>query len=103
MQFFLPSPPLGGAWGAVFGGLTAAKIAAIIRAKPGPHGHGPANRRPGYQPGGVQKGEVNMDEMTTREVDRLADWLRAQGFSAEQVLECVKYITGTNPPAEPEQ
>ena len=44
-----------------------------------------------------------MDEMTTREVDRLADWLRAQGFTAEQVLECVKYITGTNPPAESEQ
>lgn len=46
------------------------------------------------------KGEVNMDEMTTREVDRLADWLKAQGFTAEQVLECIKYITGTTPPPE---
>ena len=32
--------------------------------------------------------------MTTREVDRLADWLKAHGFTAEQVLECIKYITG---------
>ena len=41
-----------------------------------------------------------MDEMTTREVDRLADWLRAQGFTAEQVLECIKYITGAELPKE---
>lgn len=45
-----------------------------------------------------------MDEMTTRELDRLADWLKAHGFTAEQVLDCVKYITGAQPPAaEPEQ
>ena len=41
-----------------------------------------------------------MDEMTTREVDRLADWLMAHGFSADQVLECIKYITGNTPPKE---
>ena len=34
-----------------------------------------------------------MDSMNTRELDRLADWLKA-----EQVLECLKYITGTTPP-----
>jgi len=78
--------------------LTAGKFAAIIRAKPGPHGLGPANRRRGDVPGGVQKGEVNMDEMTTRELDRLADWLKAHGFTADQVLECVKYMTGTAEP-----
>ena len=83
--------------------MTAAKIAAIIRAKPGPHGPAQRTAAPVIGPGGVQKGEVSMDEMTTREVDRLADWLRAQGFTAEQVLECVKYIPGTNPPAESEQ
>lgn len=44
-----------------------------------------------------------MDEMTTRELDRLADWLKAHGFTAEQVLDCVKYMTGAQPPAEPEQ
>ena len=41
-----------------------------------------------------------MDEMTTREVDRLADWLKAQGFTAEQVLECIKHITSATPPPE---
>lgn len=41
-----------------------------------------------------------MDSMTTRELDRLADWLKAQGFTAEQVLECLKYITGTSAPTE---
>ena len=39
-----------------------------------------------------------MEEMTARELARLADWLRAQGFSAEQVLDCLHYITGTQPP-----
>ena len=41
-----------------------------------------------------------MDELTTREVTRLADWLKAQGFTAEQVLDCLKYITGTSEPTE---
>ena len=41
-----------------------------------------------------------MDEMNTRELDRLADWLRAQGFSPEKVLECIKYIAGTSAPAK---
>lgn len=40
-----------------------------------------------------------MDEMTTRELDRMADWLIAHGLTAEQVLDCVKYITGTQGPA----
>ena len=58
---------------------------------------GPANRR---RPAASTKGEVNMDEMTTREVDRLADWLKAQGITAEHVLECIKYITSATPPPE---
>ncbi len=32
--------------------------------------------------------------MTLKELDRLAEWLTAQGFSAEKVLECIKYIAG---------
>lgn len=36
--------------------------------------------------------------MTARELDRLADWLTAQGLPPEKVLECVKYIAGTNTP-----
>ena len=44
-----------------------------------------------------------MDEemsMTAKEVTRLADWLKAHGHTAEEILECVKYITGTEPPKE---
>lgn len=41
-----------------------------------------------------------MDEMTARELDRLADWLRAQGFPPEKVLECLKYIAGDSAPAK---
>lgn len=40
-----------------------------------------------------------MDELTTKEVDRLAEWLKAQGFPPEKVLDCIKYIAG-NTPAE---
>lgn len=40
------------------------------------------------------------EEMTTKELDRLADWLRAQGFSPEKVLECLKYIAGESAPAK---
>lgn len=46
------------------------------------------------------------DEMTTREVDRLADWLKANGHTAEEILQCIKYITGTQGPQqsnEPQQ
>lgn len=38
------------------------------------------------------------DEMTARELDRLADWLTANGMTPEQVLDCLKYIAGTSAP-----
>lgn len=44
-----------------------------------------------------------MDEdmsMTAKEVNRLADWLKAHGHTAEEILECVKYITGTELPKQ---
>ena len=95
-----PRPPLGGLGErsspnkrCIDGGETIGYHAAQAKA------HRPRPSEP-PPPGGVQKGEVNMDEMTTREVDRLADWLMAHGFSADQVLECIKYITGTTPPPE---
>lgn len=34
------------------------------------------------------------DEMTVKEIDRLSDWLKANGHSAEEILQCVKYIAG---------
>ncbi len=46
------------------------------------------------------------DEMTTKEVDRLADWLRANGHTDEEILQCIKYIAGTQGPkqsSEPRQ
>ncbi len=43
---------------------------------------------------------MNDDELTTKEMDRLADWLKAQGHTAEEVLQCIKYITGTQAPQQ---
>lgn len=44
VQKKFPTPPLRGAGGKVFGGLTAARPSANIRDKPRPHGPGPTNR-----------------------------------------------------------
>lgn len=39
-----------------------------------------------------------MDErLTAKELDRLADWLTAQGLTPEKVLECIKYIADEVP------
>ena len=43
-----------------------------------------------------------MEDESAKEIDRLADWLTAQGFSPEKVLDCIKYIAGTSAPAERE-
>lgn len=33
-----------------------------------------------------------MENMTTNEVDRMAEWLKANGHTAEEILSCIKYI-----------
>lgn len=33
-----------------------------------------------------------MDEMSARQTVRLIEWLRAQGFTDEQIVECLEYI-----------
>lgn len=33
-----------------------------------------------------------MDHMTAKEVDRMAEWLKANGHTAEEILACIKYI-----------
>lgn len=38
------------------------------------------------------------EEMTTKELDRLADWLTAQGLTPDKVLDCIKYIAGNSLP-----
>lgn len=30
--------------------------------------------------------------MTSRQTVRLIEWLRAQGFTEEQILQCIEYI-----------
>ena len=46
-------------------------------------------------------GRKDMDErLTAKELDRLADWLTAQGLTPEKVLECIKYIAGESAPAK---
>ena len=43
-------------------------------------------------------GGKDMDErLTAKELDRLADWLTAQGLTPEKVLECIKYIADKAP------
>ena len=38
------------------------------------------------------------DPLSAKELDRLADWLTAQGMPPEKVLECIKYIAGNSNP-----
>lgn len=38
--------------------------------------------------------------MTAAEADRLAEWMQANGHSAEDVLACIKYIAGNGAPVK---
>ena len=38
--------------------------------------------------------------MTAVEADRLAEWMKANGHTAEDVLACIKYIAGNSTPAK---
>ena len=38
------------------------------------------------------KGSENMEEMRATEILRLIEWLKAQGFTIEQIVECIEYI-----------
>lgn len=41
----------------------------------------------------MNRNKINgADEMTTKEIARLIDWLKAQGFTAEQANDCIQYI-----------
>lgn len=33
-----------------------------------------------------------MDELTSRQTVRLIEWLRANGFTDEQIIECIEFI-----------
>lgn len=43
------------------------------------------------------------ESMTATETARLIDWLIANGHSAEEATQCIKYIAGTPAPATPEK
>ena len=46
-----------------------------------------------------QKGkEQKMNEMTAREILNLIDWLRAQGFDNDKIVECIEAIEGKKKP-----
>ena len=51
------------------------------------------------EPNTLTGGERKMNETTAKELDRLSDWLQAQGMTPTQVLDCLKYFAGTTPPA----
>lgn len=38
------------------------------------------------------------DEMTTKEVARLAEWLKANNISPTKIIECIRYIAGVDEP-----
>lgn len=38
--------------------------------------------------------------MTAQEMDRLSQWLKAQGHTAEEVLECLAYIAKNPNPSK---
>jgi hypothetical protein len=40
-----------------------------------------------------------VESMTAKETDRLADWLKSHGHNAEEVLDCIKYIAQDHAPA----
>lgn len=43
--------------------------------------------------GNLLRKEVRkVDEMTARQTVRLIEWLRAQGFTEEQIVECIEHI-----------
>lgn len=38
------------------------------------------------------------DEMTTKEVAPLAEWLKANNISPTKIIECIRYIAGVEEP-----
>ena len=40
----------------------------------------------------LRKEVRNVEEMTSRQTVRLIEWLRAQGFTEAQIVECIEYI-----------
>lgn len=43
---------------------------------------------------------MEQDELTTNETARLIDWLIANGHTAQEATECIKYIASAQPPTQ---
>ena len=41
-----------------------------------------------------------MEQMTAKEILNLIDWLRAQGFDNDKVVECIEYTEGKRKPEQ---
>lgn len=41
--------------------------------------------------------DLSNDEMTTKEVSRLIDWLKSKGCSYEEIEQCIDYISKEQP------
>lgn len=47
-----------------------------------------------YRQQSVMRGSEDMnEEMTTKEVSRLIDWLKSKGLTYEEIEECIDYIS----------
>ena len=40
----------------------------------------------------LKKGSEEMNEMTASQIVRLIEWLRSNGFTEKQIVECIEYI-----------
>lgn len=40
----------------------------------------------------LKKGSAGMNEMTASQIVRLIEWLRSNGFTEKQIVECIEYI-----------
>ena len=36
-------------------------------------------------------------EMTVKEIARMSDWLKANGHSSQEIIDCIHYIAEANP------
>lgn len=47
-----------------------------------------------YKSNARQKARKNMENMTAKEILNLIDWLRAQGFDNDKIVECIETVEG---------
>lgn len=43
-----------------------------------------------YEP--LKKGSEEMEDMTVKQIARLIEWLKANGFTDQQIIDCIEYL-----------